>query len=141
MARLEKTNNYLCLFLYCILTIIFWSRNQTHFSMMGMLQWAIRSSIEVEKYFTSIERLLYYDNALKKNAKKKKGRDRNDEDDIINGEITAEGLEVNYRPNKPWPNNGEIKINNLKMRKDFDLVLNGLNVHILPGEKVGIVSR
>ena len=39
-------------------------------SLMGMLQWSIRSSIEVEKNFTTIERLLFYENALKENARK-----------------------------------------------------------------------
>eukprot|EP01083_Nonionella_stella_P195222 719309_1 len=124
--------------------------------MMGMLQWAIRSSIEVEKNFTTIERLLYYENALKKNAEKRKNKlhtdfeekkddNDNDNDNEENNDITAEFMEINYnyRPNKWWPYNGKIKINNLKMRyrKDLDLVLNGLSVEILPGEKVGIVGR
>ena len=119
------------------------------YGMMGMLQWAVRSSVELEKNFTTIERLLFFENALNKNAEKNKGiiniinDDDNIEDDNM---ITSEAKEINFSyrpPNESWPNEGKVCIKNLKMRyrKDLDLVLCGLNVNINAGEKIGIVGR
>jgi len=138
-------------------------------SLMGMLQWSINSSIEVEKHFTTIERLLFYENALKENAKKielegqmeshlnlnmtmedaqnveeEQSSDPRSQD--VDNKITSEAKEINfdYRPpTKEWPEEGAIFIKNLKMRyrKDLDLVLDGLTVDIPAGSKVGIVGR
>ena len=42
-----------------------------------------------------------------------------------------------------WPERGEIKIKNLTMRyrPNLPLVLNGVNLHIRPREKIGVVGR
>lgn len=42
-----------------------------------------------------------------------------------------------------WPSRGEVifKDVDLRYRKDLPLVLKGINLHILPGEKIGIVGR
>ena len=132
-------------------------------SLMGMLQWAIRTSIDVEKNFTTIERLLFYENALKENAKKIQMEGQVDsEQDIeaqeveeqssdprsqdVDNKITSEAKEINfdYRPpTAEWPENGAISIKDLRMRyrEDLDYVLNGLTVDIEAGSKVGIVGR
>merc|ERR1711920_439067 len=117
--------------------------------MMGMLGWAIRSSVDCEKNFTTIERLLYYENALKQNAKKHDDKHLNDNGDAKEGNnnmITSEAKEINFSyrpPNELWPNAGKVVIKNLKMRyrKDLDLVLDGVSMTINAGEKVGIVGR
>lgn len=44
---------------------------------------------------------------------------------------------------KDWPSKGEIKFENfqLRYRPETDLVLKGLNIHIKPKEKIGVVGR
>ena len=134
-------------------------------SLMGMLRTAIRMSINVEKNFTTIERLLFYENALKKNAKRIQTEEQlADERDIeaqemepepySNGNdpskettsMVSEGKEINFEyrpPSASWPEAGAITIKNLRMRyrADLDFVLNGLTVDIAAGSKVGIVGR
>merc|ERR1712203_1081553 len=113
--------------------------------MMGMLQWAVRSSVELEKNFTAVERLIYYETALEQNAKKHRtALDDEKDDESEEMMMPAEAKEINfdYRPpTESWPYNGKIVIKDLKMRyrKDLDLVLDGVSIDISGGEKVGIV--
>ncbi|KAJ6528504.1 multidrug resistance-associated ABC transporter [Mycena capillaripes] len=46
-------------------------------------------------------------------------------------------------PPPSWPDKGEIQFTNVKMqyREKLPLVLDGVNFHICPGEKIGIVGR
>ena len=47
------------------------------------------------------------------------------------------------KPDKSWPENGNIKISNysVKYRENLDWVLKNLNINIEPSEKIGIVGR
>ena len=88
---------------------------------MGMLQWSISASVEVEKNFTAIERLLYFE------------------------DIESESSSINpkYRAPRSFPQNGDIEIKNLRMkyRENAPMILKGITVNIESAEKVGIVGR
>uniref|UniRef100_A0A3B4BG94 ABC transporter domain-containing protein n=1 Tax=Periophthalmus magnuspinnatus TaxID=409849 RepID=A0A3B4BG94_9GOBI len=82
-----------------------------------MLQYVVRQSTEVDSRFTSVERLQEYIKSPRR---------------VQNAQIP---------PN--WPMNGTITFQNYKMRyrENTPVVLNGLNVSIKGGEKLGIVGR
>ena len=85
------------------------------------LNWLVRTMSEFEANITSIERIKEY------------------------SEIKQEpewSIEEN-KPDKAWPNEGNIKFEKyfLKYRKELDYVLNNLNIEIKPGEKIGIVGN
>ena len=94
--------------------------------------------VEVEKNFTAVERLLYYENVLKGDDDK---IGDNKETKLIKSE--AEPINYDYRAPNNWPNNGELVMNNLSMkyRDDLDYVLKNINIKINSGEKIGIVGR
>lgn len=52
-------------------------------------------------------------------------------------------LKTDLDLNKDWPSKGEIIIENLQLRyrPNLELILKGINVHIKPKEKIGIVGR
>ena len=89
---------------------------------IGLCQWAARQSAEVENLMTSTERILHYTN------------------------LPSEAPPVidNSRPPPDWPNRGEVIINNLSLSYPSApniSVLKNLNLHLIGGEKVGIVGR
>ncbi|XP_072320763.1 ATP-binding cassette sub-family C member 12 [Eucyclogobius newberryi] len=88
----------------------------------GMLQYVVRQSTEVESRFTSVERLQEY---------------------IIDGTSESPRRVINAKIPQNWPMNGAITFQNYKMRyrKNTPIVLNGLNMSIKGGEKLGIVGR
>ncbi|KAJ0001946.1 hypothetical protein NQD34_001742 [Periophthalmus magnuspinnatus] len=88
----------------------------------GMLQYVVRQSTEMDARFTSVERLQEY---IKGGTSESPRR-------VQNAQIP---------PN--WPMNGTITFQNYKMRyrENTPVVLNGLNVSIKGGEKLGIVGR
>jgi len=75
----------------------------------------------VEKNFTAIERLLYFE-------------------DI---ESESSSINPNYRAPRSFPQNGDIEIKNLRMkyRENAPMILKGITVNIESAEKVGIVGR
>ncbi|XP_067619706.1 probable multidrug resistance-associated protein lethal(2)03659 [Eurosta solidaginis] len=91
-------------------------------TMIGMCQWGMRQTAELENDMTSVERILEYteqppEPPLKTDPEKK--------------------------PRDEWPSEGRIEFANLKLRyspKD-SYVLKGLNFTIEPQEKIGIVGR
>lgn len=88
--------------------------------LVGLFQWTIRQSCEVENLMTSVERVLEY------------------------SELETESLEKgNTKAPKEWPSNGEICFDNVSFRYDKNLnyVLNNINIKINAGEKIGIVGR
>ena len=99
------------------------------YGLMGMLQWAISASVEVEKNFTAIERLLYFE-------------DIESEADEINDQYRPPSSKSNMN-GAEWPDKGVVEIKNLYMRyrKDLDYVLKGISVTINESEKVGVVGR
>jgi ATP-binding cassette, subfamily C (CFTR/MRP), member 1 len=87
----------------------------------SLFQWAVRQSAETENFMTSLERIYTY------------------------AKLPEEGLRVNVsnRPPSTWPEKGEIKVVDLKVRyrPELDLVLKGFNMHIRPSEKIGVCGR
>lgn len=91
-------------------------------TMIGMCQWGIRQSADLENQMTSVERIREY------------------------CDIVPEKLETSdesKKPSKDWPPNGKIEFNefNLKYSEHENFVLKGLNFSIDPQEKVGVVGR
>ncbi|CAG8727207.1 6738_t:CDS:2, partial [Racocetra persica] len=75
-----------------------------------------------EANMNSVERLIYYSDKL---------------------EVEAENIVPDNRPPPGWPSRGEIHIKNLEIKYGLDspLVLKGISVDIMAGEKIGIVGR
>uniref|UniRef100_A0A4W2CXI7 Multidrug resistance-associated protein 4 n=1 Tax=Bos indicus x Bos taurus TaxID=30522 RepID=A0A4W2CXI7_BOBOX len=89
-------------------------------TLMGMFQWCIRQSIEVENLMISVERVTEYTN-LKQEAR----------------------WEYEYRAPPGWPYNGWITFQRINFAYSLDgpPVLVDLSPDIKSGEKVGIVGR
>lgn len=89
-------------------------------AIVQMIQFTVRQLAEVENGMNSVERILYYGTQLEEEAPLKT-------------------IEVP----KSWPEKGEIIFDNVEMRyrAGLPLVLQGLNMHIRGGERIGIVGR
>jgi len=89
-------------------------------SIVQMIQFTVRQLAEVENGMNAVERILYYGTKLEEEAPLKT---------------------IEVRPS--WPEKGEIVFDNVEMmyREGLPLVLQGLNMHILGGERIGIVGR
>lgn len=87
----------------------------------GMLQWTVRTVIDTENGMTSVERI-YALTSIPIEACK------SEQDKVVD---------------KEWPSKGEISIANLRMkyRPNLPLVLDGVNLDISAGSKVGICGR
>jgi ATP-binding cassette, subfamily C (CFTR/MRP), member 4 len=90
--------------------------------LVGMTQWGIRQTSELENQMVSVERVLNY------------------------AELPSEdesGFNVKTKPNTEWPLDGEIKFENLSLfyGDDGKSAIKNLNFHIKSQEKVGIVGR
>ncbi|KAL5236135.1 hypothetical protein ACI65C_003545 [Semiaphis heraclei] len=90
--------------------------------LIGLFQWGMRRSVELENQMTSVERVLEYT--------------------VLPQEPALESPQ-NKKPPKNWPDKGRITFNNFYLRYDVDThyVLSNLNIHIEPTEKIGIVGR
>ncbi|XP_055848004.1 probable multidrug resistance-associated protein lethal(2)03659 [Episyrphus balteatus] len=91
-------------------------------SMVGMCQWGMRQTAELENQMTSVERILEYTETP--------------------SEPPLETQEK-FKPPVDWPNKGKIEFNDFKLRysPEEPVVLNDLNFVIKPREKIGIVGR
>jgi len=89
------------------------------FQLSGMLQFCVRSFAEVENTMTGVERLVAYKHVPQE---------------------APHMLEPS--PSKEWPG-GEIELRNVsaRYRPELPLVLEGVNMHIMPGERVGMCGR
>ncbi|XP_049611466.1 ATP-binding cassette sub-family C member 4 [Syngnathus scovelli] len=89
-------------------------------TLMGMFQWGVRQSAEVENMMTSVERVVEYT------------------------ELESEApWETNKRPPPNWPSKGRVTFDgvNFSYSADGPKVLDNLKVTFQPKEKVGIVGR
>ncbi|XP_055588089.1 ATP-binding cassette sub-family C member 4-like [Uranotaenia lowii] len=91
-------------------------------SLIGMCQWGMRQSAELENQMVSVERVNEYTN--------------------LPAEPPMETA-PKYRPQRNWPENGVIKYNNVDLRytEDGDRVLKDLSFVIQSNEKIGVVGR
>ncbi|KAH8887388.1 hypothetical protein GQ53DRAFT_292786 [Thozetella sp. PMI_491] len=89
-------------------------------AIVQMIQFTVRQLAEVENGMNAVERLLYYGTQLEEEAPLKT-------------------IEVR----SSWPEKGEIIFDNVEMRyrAGLPLVLQGLNMHVRGGERIGIVGR
>ncbi|XP_069746450.1 ATP-binding cassette sub-family C member 4 isoform X3 [Narcine bancroftii] len=89
-------------------------------TLMGMFQWGVRQSAEVENLMTSVERVLDYT------------------------QLESEASWESYKPPpSDWPNHGTVTFEdvNFAYSPDCDPVLKDLNLTIRTKEKVGLVGR
>ena len=91
-------------------------------TMIGMCQWGMRQTAELENQMTSVERVLEYTEQPP--------------------EPPMETPE-NLKPKGEWPNKGRIEFQNFKMKYSHkeSYVLKDLNFTIESNEKIGIVGR
>uniref|UniRef100_A0A4W2CTZ2 Multidrug resistance-associated protein 4 n=1 Tax=Bos indicus x Bos taurus TaxID=30522 RepID=A0A4W2CTZ2_BOBOX len=89
-------------------------------TLMGMFQWCIRQSAEVENMMISVERGIEYTDLEK--------------------EVS---WEYEYCPPPSWPESGKIYFSNVNFRYSLDgpLVLKNVEMFVNPREKCGIVGR
>ncbi|XP_060517933.1 ATP-binding cassette subfamily C member 4-like [Cylas formicarius] len=89
------------------------------FNLTGMLQWGMRQWSELENTMTCVERIKEY------------------------ADVTPESDEATQDPPKNWPEEGNLKFENLSLRyaATEPLVLKSLNFSIKSKEKIGIVGR
>src|SRR5262249_40215547 len=83
--------------------------------------WVVRQSAEVENQFTSVERILTYN------------------------DLPPEGPQVieESRPPSDWPRKGVVRFKDVKMkyREELDHVLGGVSVIFEERQKIGICGR
>lgn len=91
-------------------------------SLIGMCQWGMRQSAELENEMVSVERVNEYTN--------------------LPSEPPLETA-PKYRPQGDWPEHGVVKFINVDLRysEDGEKVLKDLNFSIRSNEKIGIVGR
>lgn len=91
-------------------------------NLIGMCQWGMKHTAELESQMTSVERVMEYA--------------------ALPPEAQLES-EEKYRPPEHWPSVGEIEFKNLnfKYSENGVFVLKNINLKIAPKEKVGIVGR
>ncbi|KAI8123562.1 putative multidrug resistance-associated protein lethal(2)03659 [Lucilia cuprina] len=91
-------------------------------ALVGMCQWGMRQSAELENNMTSVERVLEYTN--------------------LEPEPPMETAEES-KPQEPWPSKGRVEFVNFSLRynPNDDCILKNLNFIIEPKQKVGIVGR
>ncbi|PVV05227.1 hypothetical protein BB560_000256 [Smittium megazygosporum] len=92
-------------------------------NLVGMVQWCVRQSIEVEITFISVERNIAYSK--------------------LKPEESQEHIANTIEPPKEWPESGSVVINglNLKYPSSNKPVLSDIFMNIIPGQKIGIVGR
>ncbi|EPS37568.1 hypothetical protein H072_8744 [Dactylellina haptotyla CBS 200.50] len=88
---------------------------------VGIIQFMIRQLAEVENAMNSTERIHYYGTQLPQEA----------------------AVHTSITPSPTWPEQGEIVFENVKMRyrEGLPLVLQGLDLHVRGGERIGVVGR
>ncbi|KAH0559259.1 hypothetical protein GP486_004222 [Trichoglossum hirsutum] len=89
-------------------------------SIVMIIQFSVRQLAEVENAMNSTERLHYYGTQLEEEAPPHLGE---------------------VRPS--WPEKGEIVFDNVRMRyrEGLPLVLQGIDLHVRGGERIGVVGR
>ncbi|GAA5823616.1 hypothetical protein JCM11251_000700 [Rhodosporidiobolus azoricus] len=91
-------------------------------SISSAFSWMVRQGAEVENDLNSVERVMHYANNL---------------------EREAPAVIEDARPPAEWPREGAVEFKDVVMsyRPELPPVLKGLNLSVLPGEKIGVVGR
>lgn len=91
-------------------------------SMIGMCQWGMRQTAELENQMTCVERVVEYANQPSEGALE---------------------TDPKYKPSVNWPENGAVKFDQLSLRysENSEPILKDLVFEIKPMEKIGIVGR
>ncbi|XP_065361821.1 probable multidrug resistance-associated protein lethal(2)03659 [Calliphora vicina] len=91
-------------------------------ALVGMCQWGMRQSAELENNMTNVERVLEYTNLPPEPSKE---------------------TEEHVKPQGTWPSRGRIEFINFHLRynPDDECILKNLNFTIEPKQKIGIVGR
>jgi ATP-binding cassette subfamily C (CFTR/MRP) protein 4 len=90
-------------------------------ALTSLFQWGVRQSAETENFMTSAERIDEYSHILP-------------EPNFYQGEL---------KPPVNWPTEGRIEFQNYKLRyrPELEPVLKGINLKIVPGNKIGVIGR
>ena len=120
-------------------------------SVTGLLNWVVRSFAQMEAGMNAAERILHYTENIPQEApsnvkdlQKLSKESSNDNDQSPIPALMAVKAKGGVETlDKTWPSKGNITLNNLKMRyrPENPLVINGLDIHINGGERVGVVGR
>lgn len=88
-------------------------------SVTGLLNWTVRSFVQVEAGMNCVERVLFYTNHIPHES------------------------ETGTEPPADWPRTGDVEIRNLNMRyrKDTQLVLKDVSFTVKSGHRIGLVGR
>merc|ERR1712232_455764 len=120
-------------------------------SVTGLLNWVVRSFAQLEAGMNAAERILHYTENIPheapsrlKELQKLSKECADDKDKALIPAVVAvkaKGGVENLDQN--WPSEGNITLNNLKMRyrPENPLVINGLDIEIIGGERIGVVGR
>ena len=102
--------------------------------LMGLSSWTAMTFVQTENALTSVERLHQLTSMPQEADEVKK------DDPVLDG---ASGDKASGCQEEVWPTTGSLSIKNLKLRyrPDLPLALNGLNLDVLGGERLGIVGR
>lgn len=163
--RLDLMSNFISFFV-AILAIILKMTNQginSNFigialvyavQLTALLQWTVRISIDTETNMTSVERLLYFNQILPEQLITKSYSPANSAQPADRDVERGSGRHSDkHAPNllrshplrelSHWPKVGQITLSNvyMKYRPDLPYVLNGVNMTIPGGCKVGICGR
>ena len=129
-------------------------------SLTGLLNWVVRSFAQMEAAMNAAERVFYYTDNIPQEApfttkqlesytiKTETGKDRtslstSDESYVVNPAIVAVNSKGIDSLPTGWPTTGNITLTNLNMRyrPENPLVIKGLTLNIMGGERVGVVGR
>lgn len=129
-------------------------------SLTGLLNWVVRSFAQMEAAMNAAERIFYYTDNIPQEApfttkqlekytsKTETGKDRTslsitDESHVVNPAVVAvKSKGIDSLPSG-WPTSGSITLTdlNMKYRPENPLVIKGLTLNIVGGERVGVVGR
>ncbi|XP_058839979.1 ATP-binding cassette sub-family C member 4-like [Topomyia yanbarensis] len=126
--------DFLCVMYIAVVTLTFvkWGQNvlggsvglaiTQSMGLIGMCQWGMRQSAELENQMVSVERVIEYTQ--------------------LKSEPPLE-TESKYKPQRNWPEGGVVKFVDVELSysDDGEKVLKDLNFSIQPNEKIGIVGR